>query len=123
RMFLASPAIDLAWAYTLDDEIALLNPTFPSISASMRGVHGGTDEASWYPLSQPYDPARNIDLVAPIADRFTVFGARDDDLIGWDRTVNFLNAVGARPPVASAPDGLPGGEHWYNMKLSGWDEL
>lgn len=121
RMLIQSPGLYMDHIFDCDaiSEAAGLG----KLSEMMMSVHGGTDKASWYPLSEAYDPNRNRNLIAPIADRVTVFSAMDDPLVPWSNIEDIDADVGFREVISSNLPGLPGGEHWVPAMYPGWSDL
>jgi pimeloyl-ACP methyl ester carboxylesterase len=111
RLFLMAPAVDLASVYDWAAPVA----------TSMRGVVGGTDKATWYPLAAPFDPARNLGPLAALAGRIQVFSAEDDAIVLWPILRAWCDSLDV-PLIASAPPGYPGGGHFFAPLFPGWTD-
>jgi pimeloyl-ACP methyl ester carboxylesterase len=119
-IFLSNPGFDLDYLY--DRDSVTTGWGIGAVSTSLRAVHGGADKASWLPLSEEYDPARQLTEMATIADRCSVFSSRDDEVVPWDDLVTWCDGLGI-PLTASAPDGESGGGHLTAPSKAGWHDL
>jgi hypothetical protein len=119
-VFLSNPGFDLDYLY--DRDAVTTGWGIGAVSTSLRAVHGGADKTAWLPLSEDYDPARNLTEMATIADRCAVFSSRDDEVVPWADLVTFCAGLDI-PLVASAPDGESGGGHLTAPSKSGWDDF
>lgn len=120
-IYLEAPVVNLVDVYR-NSEAFILDHDFPSIRESMRQVHGGTDEATWLPLSAPFDPYRNMNLIAPFGNRIFIWSARDDSLIDWSTLVLFATEIGAQLHP-SGPPGTAGGDHFFTHLMAAWNDL
>lgn len=101
-VYLVAPAVDLTGTGTA------LTAIGDSIAAAHPDGYGA------------FDAVQNVAAVAPLADRISAFGARDDELVPWASLAGFAADAGF-PLEASAPEGEPGGGHFFQRQL--WSDL
>lgn len=119
-VYCSSPAYDLSTVY--DSDAITIGWGIGAVSPILRAVHGGSNKATWSPLSQPFDPLRNTAAMAAIARKVAMFSAVDDEIVPWTPLANWCATLGI-PLSASALNGVPGGGHLTAPSKPGWDDL
>lgn len=102
ELYLITPVFDLAGLHAADTPVAWTNA--PSITASI--------DARYPEGFAGFDPAQNTAAVAAIADRVSVFAARDDEVIDWVSLEAWASGLGI-DLVPSAAVGENGGGHIF----------
>ena len=120
KAYLSSPGFDLSYLY--DQDATTIGWGIGSVSASLRAVHGGTNKATWLPLSADYDPYRNTASVATIASKLAIFSARDDEVVPWSTLEAWCSSLSI-PLTASAGIGVSGGGHLIAPSKANWSDL
>lgn len=106
EVYLITPVFDLAAVHAADTPTQW--PGVPSATASIdaRYPAGFTD----------FDPTQHDTEMSVIADRVSVFAARDDEIIDWTSLLEWSTRLGI-DVVPSAPEGSFGGGHIFASSL------
>jgi pimeloyl-ACP methyl ester carboxylesterase len=123
----------LRWAETNPDNFGAARLFVPVVDmmsmydqagyqTSLAQVWSTGGRAAFEAATAGVDPVRNAADYTGIADRITVFAARDDTVIDWDSLEGFCNDTGIEL-TPSADEGLPGGGHLAWILSDRYDEL